>query len=190
MGTKIVRGSGENVRRVEKTETDGRSSPIAKSRPYAASFVPRKTSQHTSAGSGSLAVRTPGTVTATGMTAAASSPGRQYHHPHAIPAHSSPSKPPDLELLILTVQSTNAALSSGAVPAAIASPARIDADAAAKSGEAQPYMLSGAKFQPRGCVWDVSIKVSGRDYREGLVDDDCPGIMSTTTFALAYSQMM
>lgn len=69
-----------------------------------------------------------------------------------------------LELLSLTVQSINAALLSGAVPAATASPGRAPAgpDAAAKSGqsgEAQPYMLSRAKFQPRGCVWDVSIQV-------------------------------
>ncbi|EJK53142.1 hypothetical protein THAOC_27479, partial [Thalassiosira oceanica] len=61
----------------------------------------------------------------------------------------------DLEVLGVTVQGVNAALSSGAVPA---SPGRAP-DGAARSGEAQPYVLSGAKFHPRGCVWDVSIQV-------------------------------
>ncbi|EJK71152.1 hypothetical protein THAOC_07435 [Thalassiosira oceanica] len=156
IGTKIVRTSGEIVRGVEKTETEvGRSFsvPVTKPRPYATSSMSRKTSQHSSVGSG--------TFTTTGMTAA----GRQSHYPYAISGDSSPSKRHDLELLGLTVQSINAALSSGAVPAATASPVRAQAagpDAAAKSGqsgEAQPYMLSRAKFQPRGCVWDVSIQV-------------------------------
>ena len=68
----------------------------------------------------------------------------------------------DLEVLGVTVQSINAALSSGAVPSS-ASPGRSPggaADGAARSGEAQPYVLSGAKFHPRGCVWDVTVQVS------------------------------
>ena len=96
-------------------------------------------------------------------------------HSPVVTRHSrSTSNISDLELLSLAVQSINAALSSGAVPAATASPGKAPAspDAAAKSGEAQPYMLSGAKFQPRGCVWDVSIKVSGRDYREDISQVD------------------
>ena len=68
----------------------------------------------------------------------------------------------DLEVLGLTVQSINAALSSGAVREGTGSPVRspMGPDGAARSGEAQPYILSGAKFHPRGCVWDVSIQVS------------------------------
>ena len=70
----------------------------------------------------------------------------------------------DLEVLGLTVQSINAALSSGAVREGTGSPVRspMGPDGAARSGEAQPYILSGAKFHPRGCVWDVSIQVSDR----------------------------
>ncbi|EJK63084.1 hypothetical protein THAOC_16280, partial [Thalassiosira oceanica] len=89
---------------------------------------------------------------------ASSSPGkdRRPRSPGAVRLSRSANDVTDLEVLGVTTQSINAALLSGAVPAS--SPNRAP-DGAARSGEAQPYILSGAKFHPRGCVWDVSIQV-------------------------------
>ena len=82
----------------------------------------------------------------------------------------------DLEVLALTVQTINAALRASVGP-----------DAAAKSVEAQPYMLSGAKFQPKGCVWDVSIKVSDHCYREEKSRDSIMIALFGHILALARS---